>query len=225
MFDVAGLGGYPGVPSYGLSTNLTTANVSVKGWLAKSLYAPPNGVQNYAYFRRLIPSDVTLNPASSFPLGGTVSNGYYWYEYDGSVTGLPFRITSSVNLPVGRKVVLLVTGADLSIEGSINYTSGNGIFVVLVDGDINIDPSVGGAAYDLQGFFLADGNISTGISSNSLHVKGSVAALGGLNLQRDLGATLNRTTPSEVFEYDPASAFLFPPKLSTEKTRWKEVAP
>jgi len=36
---------------------------------------------------------------------------------------------------------------------------------------------------------------------------------------------LNATTPSEVFEYDPVSAFLFPPKLSVEKTRWKEVAP
>ncbi len=50
-------------------------------------------------------------------------------------------------------------------------------------------------------------------------------ALGELNLQRDLGDTLNETTASEVFEYDPAGAFLFPPKLSIEKTRWKEVAP
>ena len=74
-------------------------------------------------------------------------------------------------------------------------------------------------------FFLADGNISTGVSANPLHVKGSVVALGGLNLQRNLGSSLNPTTPSEVFEYDIASIFLFPPKLSVEKTRWKEVAP
>ncbi len=225
-FGFPGLGGFPGVAKYGDSTNLSSAKASAKGWLANSRYAPANGrVQDYAYFRRLIPEDVTLNPVSSFPSGGTASDGYYWYEYDGSVTGLPFRITSSVNLPAGRKVVLLVTGADLNIEKSINYTSGESIFVALVDGNINIDPSVGGAAFDLQGFFLADSNISTGVSSTPLHVKGSVAALGGLNLQRDLGASLNPIYASEVFEYDPASAFLFPPKLSIEKTRWKEVAP
>lgn len=220
-FGLPGLGGFPGVAKYGGSTSLTSANVSNKGWLANSLYAPPNNkVQNYAYFRRLVPSDVTLNPVSLFPSGGTVSNSYYWYEYDGSVTGFPFSITSNLDL-TGKKVILLVTGADLDIEGNITYPSGNGIFVALTDKNINIK----GDVTDLQGFFLADGNISTGVSSTSLHVKGSVAALGELNLQRNLGGALNQTTPSEYFEYDPAGAFLFPPKLSVEKTRWKEVAP
>lgn len=228
-FGLPGLGGFPGVAKYGGSTSLSSAKVSAKGWLANSSYTPPNNrVQNYAYFRRLVPSDVALNPVSLFPSGGTASYGYYWYEYDASVTGLDLSITSPIALPDGRKVILLVTGADLNIEESITYSPGRSIFVALADHNINIDPLVGGAVdpnFDLMGFFLADGNISTGVSANPLHVKGSVAALGGLNLQRNLGASLNPTTASEVFEYDPASAFLFPPKLSIEKTRWKEVAP
>lgn len=232
-FGLPGLGEFPGVAKYGGSTSLTSLNVSSKGWLANSLYSPSNNkIQNYTYFRRLIPEDVILNPISSssidgsfFESGGTLSDGYYWYEYDGSVTGLPLSITSSITLPDERKVVILVTGTDLNIGGSITYTSGKSILVILVNGNINIDPLVGGAVYDLQGFFLADGDISTGVSSETLHVKGSMVAQGSLVLERDLGDPLNGTTASEVFEYDPASIFLFPLKLSLEKTRWKEVAP
>ena len=232
-FNLPGLGGFPGVAKFGDSTSLTTAKVSENGWLANSLYAPPNNkIQNFTFFRKKVPSDTVLNPVPSmsvdgsmFASGGTESYENFWYEYDASVTGLPLSITSPINLPDGRKVVIFVKGADLNIEGSITYDSGKSILVALVNGNINIDPDVGGSSTDLQGFFLADGNISTGVSANPLHVKGSVVALGGLNLQRNLGSSLNPTTPSEVFEYDIASIFLFPPKLSVEKTRWKEVAP
>jgi len=233
-FGLPGLGGFPGVPKFGGSSNLNYSNVSVKGWLANSLYAPPNNkVQNYAYFRRMVP-DGTLNSVTTLapiqvPSGGTPAFGYEWYEYDASApgnAGQPLSLTAS-DLG-GRKVILFVTGADVNIQGSITYTSGQGIFVVLTDHNINIDGNVGNAIspnFDLMGFFLADGNISTGVSASSLRLKGSVAAQGSLVLQRDLGGALNATTPSEVFEYDPVSAFLFPPKLSVEKTRWKEVAP
>ncbi|MCX6705613.1 MAG: hypothetical protein NTV24_00705 [Candidatus Woesebacteria bacterium] len=220
-FGLPGLGGFPGVAKYGGSTSLSSGNVSAMHWLANSSYSPPNNkVQDYAYFRRLIPEGV-LQPIPSSSVIGSCSpssDGYCWYEYDGSTTGLPFRITSDISLTDGKKVVLFVKGADLNIEGKITYTSGKSIFVALVDKNINISSD------DLMGFFLADENISTGISANPLHLKGSVAALGGFNLQRNL-VSLNLTKASEVFEYDPASAFLFPPKLSMEKTRWKEVAP
>jgi hypothetical protein len=158
-FGLDGLGGFPGVAKYGGSTSLSSANVSDKGWLANSLYAPANGrVQNYAYFRRLIPEDVVLNPIPSnsvagsfFTSGGTISDGYYWYEYDASVTGLDLSITSPTTLPDGRKVIILITGANLNIQGSITYTSGESILVALVNGDINIDPYVGGGDKDCGG--------------------------------------------------------------------------
>lgn len=226
-FGLKGLGGFPGVSKYGSSTTLTGTEASELHWLANSKYSAPNGFPNYSYFRRMVPDETTINKVAgtTFALNGSKSaDGYYWYEYDAGVGGLPLSISSPIALADGTKVILLVTGANLNIEKKITYTSGKSIFVALVDGDINIDPSVGGSVYDLQGFFLADGTVSTGVSSSPLHVRGSVAALGGFNLQRNL-ASLNVTTPSEVFEYDPAGIFLFPPKLSVEKTRWKEVAP
>lgn len=230
-FNLSGLGGFPGVVKYGGSTSLTNAKVSTKGWLANSLYTPSNNrIQNYAYFRRMIPEETTINPVegTSFELNGEESaDGYYWYEYDGAASHLPLTISSPINLTDGTKVVLLVTGANLNIEKSITYTSGKSIFVILTDGEILIDPSLGGASsplFDLMGFFLADGNISTGTSANSLRFKGSLATQVGLTLGRDIEG-LNSTRAAEIFEYDPASAFLFPPKLQTEKTRWKEVAP
>lgn len=227
-FNLSGLGGFPGVAKYGTSTTLSATKVSAKGWLANSAYSSPNGFQNYTYFRRMVPSETTVNTVSGTTLvlnGVESADGYYWYEYDGALTGgLPLTISSAINLASGVKVILLVTGADLNIEKSINFTSGQSIFVALVDGSININPAVGGGSPDLQGFFLADNNYSTGVSANPLYIKGSVVALSGFNLQRDL-IGLNETTPSEVFEYDPIDIFLFPPKLSIEKTRWKEVAP
>jgi len=228
-FDLVGVGGYPGVAKYAGSTSLSSTDVSEKGWLANSSYSPSNNrIQNYAYFKRLIPSEVTLNaiPSDSvegsfFESGGVESEGYFWYEYDGDATGLPLSINSSINLPDGRKVIIFVTGDNLSIEGDISYTSGQSILAVFVGGNIYIDGGVG----NLQGFFLSDGDIYTGSSSTQLTFKGSIASQESLILQRDLEEPLNGTTPSEVFEYDPASIFLFPPKMSIEKFRWKEVAP
>ena len=228
-FGLPGSGGFPGVAKYGTSTTLSSSKVSAKGWIANSSYSSPNGFQNYTYFRRKTPHETTINTVAgtTFILNGSASaDGNYWYEYDGALTGgLPLAISSAINLADGVKVILLVTGADLNIEKSINYTSGRSLFVALVDGSINIDPSLGGGSPDLQGFFLADNNFSTGVSTNPLYIKGSVVALTGINFQRDLGSSLNSTTPSEVIEYDPLGIFLFPSKLSVEKTRWKEVAP
>ena len=39
LFNLAGNGGYPGVPSYGATTDLTTTNVSETGGLANSGYS------------------------------------------------------------------------------------------------------------------------------------------------------------------------------------------
>ena len=103
-FGLDGLGGFPGVAKYGGSTDLTATKVSEKGWLANSSYAPPNGrVQNYAYFRRLVPEETMINEIPNgipFSLEGTLSaDGYYWYEYTGS---LPLRIMSDLDL-TGKK--------------------------------------------------------------------------------------------------------------------------
>jgi uncharacterized protein YjdB len=105
FFGDKGIGGYPGVPSYGDSTNLNGANVSQTGWLAASTYSSAK-IYNSSFFLNSIPADTTLTQLSSssvdgsfFQSGGTLSNGYYWYEYDPSLNGgSDLTINTSANL-------------------------------------------------------------------------------------------------------------------------------
>jgi len=232
LFGLDGSGGYPGVPAYGGSTNLTNTNVSEKGWIAKSPYVITNNrIYNYDFFESLIPAETTINSITSSSVAGSYFNtgnidpgsGYYWYKYESS---LPLTISSAVNLAGSRKVILLVDSPNLYLNGSINYTAGTGFFMVMVKGNINVGSSVGGSGVaDLQGYYSADSSFVTGTGNKQLYVKGSVAGYGGITLQRDLGAAVNADTPAEIFEYSPADVFLYPFKLGVRKMSWKEVAP
>lgn len=61
------------------------------------------------------------------------------------------------------------------------------------------------------------------VFSNQLYVRGSLAGMGGINLQRVL--TDNTTTPAELFEYAPDQALLLPSVFGSKQTWWQEVAP
>jgi hypothetical protein len=61
------------------------------------------------------------------------------------------------------------------------------------------------------------------VFSNQLYVRGSLAGMGGVNLQRVL--TDNTTIPAEYFEYAPDQALLLPSSFSATKTLWQEMAP
>ena len=233
-FNLVGAGGYPGVPAFGGSTNLTTSNVSVMGWLANSTYSSSK-LFNSNYFFNAVPEETTPNiiniPSDSvtgafFESGGTTSFGYYWYMYDGTATGLPLNITSAANLG-SRKVILLVKGADLRLNSTINLNDGLGFFLAVTTGNITVAPTVGGGvAANLEGVYVADGSFSTGTtgtnSDTKLWVRGSVAAFGGMILQRDLA---DNSGPAELFEFAPDQELLFPIKLSYYPSAWREVAP
>jgi hypothetical protein len=107
--EMPGTGGYPGIPMFGGTTNLTTAKVSAKppaGWLVNSSCASTK-TYNSSYFLNAVPSDISVangtltqisNPSvsgSTFTSGGTAAYGYYWYEYDGAND---LTITSAVSL-------------------------------------------------------------------------------------------------------------------------------
>jgi hypothetical protein len=128
----------------------------------------------------------------------------------------------------------LVEGANIYLKGKINLTDGSGFFGLFVGKDANgnkgniiIDPSVGGMADgvpEIQGLYLADGTFSTGVADTQLHIKGAVAGLNGVNLQRDL--VDDSVTPAEYFEYAPDQVmFLINKNLGVRKLNWKEVAP
>lgn len=231
LFNLAGDGGYPGVPSYSGTTDLTSSNVSATGWLTNSVYAPLKAYDS-SYFFNQVPTDtaITSVPAATvdgtfFESGGSPSYGYYWYQYDGSGTGLDLTINSATDVG-SRKVILLVKSANLFINAPINLTDGQGFFMVVVEGNISVDPTVGGGASPtLEGMYLADGQFYTGAGSTQLWLRGTVTGHGGMSLQRDLGAGGNPTTPAELFEYAPDQVLLYPTKLSARRISWKEVAP
>ena len=216
---------------------MTQANVSETGWLANSSSTSVK-IFNSAYFLNAIPEDTVINSLSSsidgsaIASGGTATNGIYWYEYDPAANGgADLTINTSANLG-SRKVVLIVKGADVYLNGEINLTKGSGFFLLVAGataggskGTIIVDPGVGGGATaNLEGIFVTDGAFQTGIASDQLWIRGTVAAYGGVSLQRDLGAA-NSTTPAELFEFAPDLALLFPQKLGVRSMSWLEVAP
>jgi len=238
-FNLIGPGGFPGVPLYRDSTNLLADSVSVTKWLVKSFYNA-NRVFNSDYFMNLIPSDVLDNSAfdvqissvggSYFDDNGLFYNGYKWFMYDGSQHGgADLTIDNSVNLG-STKVILFVKNANLNISDNINLTDGSGFFLAITTGNISVDPTLGGgASANMEGIYIADGTFSSGTggtkTDSKLWVRGSVAAYGGVSLQRDLGDASNSTTPGEFFEYAPDQELLFPIELAYRAINWKEVAP
>jgi len=240
-FGLEGSGGYPGVPSYGGSYDFEigsgTGTVSSTGWLANSM-TTLNKVYDYSYFQSMVRPDVEINEIIEPEIQGgylinqgNTTRGYVWFKRQGDLT-----LTGTANLQ-DRKVVLLVDG-DLYLgrppaqSGSkIQVRDGSGFFMAIVSGDIIISPK---AEIDplnpepvFEGIFLAEGQIKTGTEGpgldEQLWIRGSVAAYGGVVLERNL--TDNSVTPAEFFEYGPDLLFTFPRDLTSRRYKWKEIAP
>ena len=238
LLGLEGLGGFPGVPAYGGSTaGFGEGNISSTGWLANT-QSSFRKIYDYSFFSRLVRPDVVLTEISSpsvnggfFASGGTSSRGFVWYHFDGATLG-DLTITDDMNIIGDRKVVLLVKEADLYINGRITLQKeGEGFFMVIVGkdeggnkGNIFVNASVVHESKpELQGVFLAEGQFKTGTGNEQLHIRGMVAAYGGVVLERDL--TDNSTEPAEVFEFAPDLIFTYPRDLTFKRLRWKEVAP
>lgn len=235
-FSLAGAGGYPGIPSYIVSTSLDNLNVSQLGWLVQS-DNPTARQYDYSFFNNQVPADAVITTLSSNVLDQatinanvTPSYGYYWYRYDGSTSGLDLTINSDLVLGT-RKVVVLAESSSVNISALVNFTKGSGFFLIVAGkdtsgskGDIVIDPALGGNAFDLEGIYVASGSFQTGASTLPLRVRGSVVGYDSVLLQRDLSG-LNLATPAEYFEYAPDLSLLFPSVLGARKITWKEVAP
>jgi hypothetical protein len=225
--SLEGEGGYPGVPSYAGVANFGDGDVSLTNWLAQTRTRYKR-TYNYAFFEKLIPSDVPLNEITDstvnggyFVSGGTSYRGYVWYHYSGP---LDLTINSNINLPGDRKVILLVEDANLNIQGRINLVKGRGFFMAIVEGDTRVDSSVAHPTQtELEGIFFSEGTFYTGAGTEQLAIRGSVVALDGILFQRNLNN--NSQTPAEVFEYAPDLILTFPRELTKGRIKWKERAP
>ena len=227
-----GSGGYPGVASYRSSYDFSAGtgqgSASAIGWLAQSGYITQT--YSYEFFANLIPKDTVFNPLSSSSVssselssGATVSSdGFFWYKHSGDLT-----INSTLTMPSNRKVVLLVEGGNLNLGGNVLVNNSNSLFFAVVgktDGGQRGNISLSTTTNRVEGLYLTEGSFQTGISGQQLNVRGSIAALNGMFLQRDLGAN-NSNTPSHVFTFEPIFMFVFPKSLSQYEIRWQEVSP
>ena len=225
------LGEYPGVATYRGSVNPLPPNLSSTNWNADSAYS--GTIPNYTFFEgRVSASSITdiNNPVDTTVLTtGPLVNGYLWLKYDGAGYGnAPLVIndpSGTVNLGT-NKVVLFVKDANLQIQSKINLTDGQGFFMAIVERNILVDLTVGGAhdsSPDLEGIYIADQSVQTGLGTQQLHVRGSVVGNTGVQLQRAL--TDNSLYPAELFEYAVDQMMLFPGDLTPNRLTWREVAP
>jgi len=165
-----------------------------------------------------------------------------WYSRD-NYDGDPNFVIDKVQTISGNKALIIFIGANdqlpssarnLVIKKNILITD-NSTLVFIVSKDINIDPEV----TEIHGIYYSPGDsnpfgpeIHTGHSQTGndqqLKVYGSLIAAGNstLYLERDLGETQNKTTPSELII---GQAKYFLPPLSSffhfQVGPWQEVAP
>jgi hypothetical protein len=222
VFIDDGDGGYPGVPVYGTSMDVGDGSTSSTDWKANTATIQPRTF-DYSYFEALIPDDVVFGDIDNLSdgVGTTKYYGYEWYKVEGD-----YNTPTSPSLPYlnlwGRKVILFVSG-DLNINNEIFVTNGIGFFGTFVGGSINVDGGITRAGLpSIEGIYLTDEDFSTGVGTSKLWVRGSITALGGFNIQRNLA---DDSTPAEIFEFAPDQILLFPKVLSFKRTKWAEVAP
>lgn len=240
-----GDGGYPGAAVYSGSLDPASGQISSTLWNADTTLSQSRQYK-YALFERIVSTNIVFNDitAAQAPGGvidgnvlealGSPSEGYYWYMYDAETLGDLTIDTNDADF-ASRKAVLFVKGGNLNINKAINFTDGTGFFMAIVgkdssgaEGNINISSGVGGTTADLEGMYVADGAISTGTAGvvNSdipLTIRGSLAAYGGVNLQRDL--VDDSVTPAEFIDFGADILLNFPKELRVKSYRWEEVAP
>jgi hypothetical protein len=229
-------GGAPGIASAGGSISTGNGQVSQSsppfGWQANSSYS--GNTYSYDYFENKAKCGVvrdlsasTINSLSDLTsLGAASPSGYYWIRYTG---GSPLVIAN--DLSVGNaKIVLYVKNQDLQVKGDITTNPGGGFFMTIVGASpsgspksIIVDPAVS----ELHGIYFVDGQFRTGTTGTNsdvqLHIRGSVASMSKILLQRSLGN--NSTKPAEIFEYSADQLLLFPACLGESSVQWKELAP
>ena len=217
--NTEGIAVYGPGSSYDFASDDTRGRVSQKGWLAQT--AVSSQPYNYQTALSLVGSDVTWQPPSNNLDAGTPgSDGVIWYS-------APNGFTISSAQTIAKRVVLFVDG-NININSPIRVPNKHsGFFMVIARGNINIGSNVGGSVVgtaDLEGIYLANGTLNTNSGTLPLQFRGSVAALGGYNLRRDLqGGNANR--PAESFRYEPAFLLNYPKRLIKDKFIWREVAP
>lgn len=219
-----------GIGIYRNILNLGSGQISIPNWRAAG-----GGIGSslqYDLLREQVPSGATITNLNTTPnfnsirTGGNVdSEGYIWYEANGNTT---LTINGNAVFPGNRKAVVFVDG-DLTITGNGTQTFANvanSFLMFVVRGDVRINPGIGHSnssltSPNLSAIFYSGGKFITDSGSNRLNILGTVVALQGVSLSRDV-VTSN---PSEYFIFSPELIINYPPALGIRRAFWREVQP
>ncbi len=223
----------PGVVIAGQDISVEPPNAySVEEWNSKSPNSANVNLSKFISYDEFNNKIENLNKISIGPnisstelQSGTAQKGYFVYEYTGSST---LSINGDVNIPAGRKVIIVVPNASVNITGNINVVKGQSFFMLITRNNISVLPAV----TNLEGIYFAERNFnvlkSTSGADVPLNIRGSVAAAMSssysVNLERDLEAG-NVTAPSETFEYAADQILMMPSFFSEIPVTWQEVSP
>ena len=235
FFSLTGVGGSPGVVTYGGSydfdpdiNGLGESYVSSTGWLINQSDTQTDYYQEF-YSRFGSP---TPTATGNIPISSQLAGSADPYYYNGNVT-----INGAAwNIPNGASVIVFVSG-NLTIQTPILITPG-GFIAFIVNGDISIDPSVGVPAGSsnpvLEGvyitspagiFFTCDPSSGISPCPNRFVGHGMFIA-GGFSMNHDLASSgRNNDTSAELFLYYPQLLLTMPDKMKDIPITWQEVAP
>jgi len=96
----------------------------------------------------------------------------------------------------------------------------SGFFALITNGNMEIKQGTG----DVQGVYIADGQIETDTDTTKFIGQGIFYAKSGFDLNRDLEVD-NATYPAELFLFDPQYLFTAPRVFRKKPYLWREVVP
>jgi PKD repeat protein len=202
------------------SDNLDTGN----GGIGSSVVVTRSGNFNaknldYRYWRQKLDGNLNLWNGGAIP--STPANTIY-------ATNAALNDAESILQINGGNVsgvFVLIHKGDINIISNVTVGS-NGAVVIIASGDITINNSV----TNVQGFYIADGKISTAENSNpasQLRIEGGLISWNDVELLRTLGPSANYNTPAELFVYrgNMVNILRSIPELKVFNYSWNEVNP
>ena len=204
----------------------TVSDLATRGWEATSIYNGPRYL--FDFWRKETDTPTLLASLDDKP---SPAQGIYEITASsdltltGNWTNIPQTLTIFVNFSDPAYSLILNPN-----DPGITMVA-PGLLTIITNGNIRVADTV----TSIEGIFLTDGvfrscvtddcgyDIGTG-TAYQLQVRGSVIAWGGFDLQRDLFVG-NRTTPAELFTYEPDFIPRLPEFMLRALYTWEEVKP
>ena len=167
-------------------------------------------------------------------IAGGIEEDNFTSQFDGDLSNLSgssegvylslgdVTIDQENNIGSSKKLVIFVNG-NVTINDNIQVAKGS-FLAIIASGDISVASSV----TSLEGVYIVDGEFTTVKADPSPDVQFTgrgIFIANKFNLNRDLGAVANATTPAEKFIFRPDLVMNASSVLWQAGQFWQEVAP